>query len=321
MTGMPRFFNTSGPCEPGRHYMLPPLRRLPTVLGLIEQQLYFLLQAPRQAGKSTALRELARALTDSGRYVSVLLSMETGEPFPDRIDAAELSILDQWRDTVRGELPETLQPPPWPQAPEGRQIAAALAEWARAAPRPLVVFLDEIDSLQNETLRSVLRQLRAGYLERPKNFPWSLGLCGMRDIRDYKIASGGSQRLNTASPFNVKDTSLTLRNFTAAEVAELYQQHTDDTGQPFTAEAATRAFALTGGQPWLVNALARQAVTVICPDPAHPVAAEHIDQAKEALNFQITIAIGWCAAIALSVLLIGFLLFPILLSQYRSADS
>lgn len=37
------------------------------------------------------------------------------------------------------------------------------------------------------------------------------------------------------------------------------------------------------------------------------------DQAKEALNFQITIAIGWVAAIALSILLIGFLLYPILL--------
>jgi uncharacterized Tic20 family protein len=38
-----------------------------------------------------------------------------------------------------------------------------------------------------------------------------------------------------------------------------------------------------------------------------------VDQAKEALNFQITIAIGWCAAVALSILLIGFLLYPILL--------
>jgi len=37
------------------------------------------------------------------------------------------------------------------------------------------------------------------------------------------------------------------------------------------------------------------------------------DQAKEALNFQITMAIGWVAATALSLLLIGFLLFPVLL--------
>jgi uncharacterized Tic20 family protein len=36
-------------------------------------------------------------------------------------------------------------------------------------------------------------------------------------------------------------------------------------------------------------------------------------QAKEALNFQITIAIGWVVAIALSMILIGFLLYPVLL--------
>lgn len=37
------------------------------------------------------------------------------------------------------------------------------------------------------------------------------------------------------------------------------------------------------------------------------------DQAKEALNFQITIAIAWLVAIVLSFLLIGFLLYPIIL--------
>lgn len=36
-------------------------------------------------------------------------------------------------------------------------------------------------------------------------------------------------------------------------------------------------------------------------------------QAKEALNFQITVAIAWIIAIALSVLLIGFLLYPVIL--------
>jgi uncharacterized Tic20 family protein len=38
-----------------------------------------------------------------------------------------------------------------------------------------------------------------------------------------------------------------------------------------------------------------------------------IDQSKEALNFQITMAIGWVAAMVLSFLLIGFLLYPVLL--------
>lgn len=37
------------------------------------------------------------------------------------------------------------------------------------------------------------------------------------------------------------------------------------------------------------------------------------DQAKEALNFQITIAIAWFVAIVLSALLIGFLLYPVIM--------
>ena len=49
--------------------------------------------------------------------------------------------------------------------------------------------LDEIDALQGTTLLSVLRQLRSGYPGRPRGFPWSLVLCGMRDVRDYALAA------------------------------------------------------------------------------------------------------------------------------------
>ncbi|MBA4457430.1 ATP-binding protein, partial [Cylindrospermopsis raciborskii CS-506_B] len=92
-------------------------------------------------------------------------------------------------------------------------IQTVLQGWAMASPLPLVVFLDEIDSLEDQTLISILRQLRAGYPNRPQGFPHSVGLIGMRDVRDYKVKSGGSERLNTSSPFNIKAESLTLSNF------------------------------------------------------------------------------------------------------------
>lgn len=94
-------------------------------------------------------------------------------------------------------------------------------------------------------------------LHYPRGFPQSVGLVGMRDVRDYKYASGGSDRLNTSSPFNIKVQSLTLRNFNQDEVRRLYHQHTEATGQIFTEEAVNLAFHLTQGQPWLVNAIAR----------------------------------------------------------------
>lgn len=280
---MARWFNVAGPCRPDIHYMLPATERLPDVLRLIAQQSYFVLHAPRQTGKTTAMLSLAQELTAGGQYLATLVSMEAGAPFSADVAAAEQAILGAWQSALRSRLPPALQPQPWPAAPTGARIREALRSWAVTAPRPLVLFLDEIDALQDAALLSVLRQLRDGYADRPHGAPWALALIGLRDVRDYKIASGGSERLTTASPFNIKVESLTLRNFTQVEVAALYAQHTADTSQPFTPTAIARAFALTQGQPWLVNALARQAVEVIAPDPAQPIDTAQIDAAKERL--------------------------------------
>ena len=70
----------------------------------------------------------------------------------------------------------------------------ALKTWAEASRRPLVLFLDEIDALQDAALISTLRQLRDGYQRRPTGFPWSLAVIGLRDVRDYKVAIAASPR-------------------------------------------------------------------------------------------------------------------------------
>ena len=54
-TGMERFFNIAGPCVAAKHYMLPATERLPEVPTLIRRELYFVVHAPRQSGKTTAL--------------------------------------------------------------------------------------------------------------------------------------------------------------------------------------------------------------------------------------------------------------------------
>ncbi|NMO19698.1 ATP-binding protein [Pyxidicoccus fallax] len=280
---MARWFNTAGPCNPANHYMLPALRRLPEVQRLIDQQGYFVVHAPRQVGKTTALLSLAQELTSEGRYVAALVSMEVGAGFPQDIGAAEAAILQSWRGAMRAQLPTELQPPPFPEAPPGSRIATALASWSETARKPVVVFLDEIDALRDDVLISVLRQLRDGYRNRPGHFPSSLALIGLRDVRDYKVTSSGSDHLASSSPFNIKVRSLTMRDFTEEEVAELYAQHTADTGQRFEPEALALAFALTQGQPWLVNALAKVTVEELVTDTAQPVRRADIERAKAIL--------------------------------------
>ncbi|MEE6160828.1 ATP-binding protein [Cylindrospermopsis raciborskii DSH] len=278
---MPKHFNTAGPCQSDIHYMLSPTGRLPQLKALIDGRNYFIIHAPRQVGKTTAMIALAQELTDSREYTAVMLSVEVGSVFPDEPERAERAILGSWQDAIDIWLPEDLHPPFDPERRE--TIGAFLKSWAKSSPRPLVVFIDEIDSLQNQTLISVLRQLRDGFPRRPRGFPHSVGLIGMRDVRDYKVKSGGSERLNTSSPFNIKAESLTLSNFTFTDVQNLYEQHTTATGQVFTPEAVQQAYYLTDGQPWLVNALARQATQVLVQDVNEPITAEVINQAKEML--------------------------------------
>jgi hypothetical protein len=280
---MTRWFNTAGPCRPEDHYMLSPIARLPQVERLVSQKSYFVIHAPRQIGKTTAITELAKQLTASSKYTAVVLSAEVGAPFSQDIDRAETAILRSWQDDAADRLPSELQPPEWISDAPGQRIKSALRTWSKSSPRPLVVLIDEIDSLQDITLISILRQLRDGYQNRPNNFPQSIGLIGLRDVRDYKIASGGSDRLNTSSPFNIKAESITMRNFYAEEVRELYQQHTDRTGQIFTPESIELAFELTQGQPWLVNAIARQITEEIAPEPSTIVTPAIVEAAKEIL--------------------------------------
>lgn len=279
-----KYFNTAGPCLPEVNYMVPPGPRLREARSLIDKRHYITLHAPRPIGKTTALIALAQELTAEGRYAALYFSCETGEPAGDNYDGAQNAVLDAVRQEALS-LPAELRPPqPWPDAPAERRLSAALTAWAQACPRPLVLFFDEIDALRGESLRSVLRQLRDGYRRRPAGFPASVVLCGLRDVRDYKAASGGdSAHLGTSSPFNIKVASLRLADFTEADVRALYAQHTAETGQVFTEEAIGRAWEYTAGQPWLVNALAREVVREMKVPVTEAITADHIDTAKERL--------------------------------------
>ncbi len=276
--------------------MLPPRRRLPGLDSLIAKKAYFVVHAPRQSGKTTCFHHLARELTDAGQYAAQLASCETARTVGDDTDRAVNVIVRAIETEAKGDLPKELQPPPAESVHHidaEIRLARYLGDWCEQCPRPVVLFLDEIDAIIGKSLLAVLQQLRAGYRSRPERFPHSMALIGLRDVRDYRVRDVPEiadpvirelkEILGTSSPFNIKVRSLTLRNFTAEEVVELYGQHTSETGQVFSPEALELAYGLTRGQPWLVNAVADQVVSEEAADPATEIVASHIDRAKEAL--------------------------------------
>jgi type II secretory pathway predicted ATPase ExeA len=278
-----RWFNTAGPCEPARHFTLMDREGLPALVPLIDRRAYFGVYAPRQTGKTTAMRQLARQLTASGAYAAVHTSFEVGQAFTHHLDRLELALLSGLRAAAEDDLPEQLWPPPWPEAPMGDRLKLAFRAWVQRCPRPLVLLIDEIDALRDDALILVLRQLRDGFARRPAHFPQSIGLIGLRDVRDYVVAAGGKGRLGSGSPFNIKAESFRIGDFTPAETAALLHQHTEQTGQVFEPEAVDHLSHLSQGQPWLVNALAAQLVDHLVPDRATPITRRDVDEARRIL--------------------------------------
>jgi hypothetical protein len=287
-----RFFNTEGPNRPDDHYNLPPLQRwnLDEILMLIDQKKYFLLHAPRQTGKTTCLLALMDYLNREGRYRAVYANLETAQTAREDVARGMRAICGAMASAARLYLDEDrlrawIEDATATRGPEG-MLNELLEQWSVHSAQPLVLLLDEVDALVGDTLIALLRQLRAGYPQRPQHFPQTVILCGVRDLRDYRIhARSEPSPITGGSAFNIKAKSLRLGDFTANEVAALLQEHTAETGQIFTPEAVARVWELTQGQPWLVNALAYHACFER-PDGrerSRPISVDLIDQAKEYL--------------------------------------
>ncbi len=287
-----RFFNTAGPMQPDAHYCIPPLSRLDEdeVRTLIRQQRYFVLHAPRQTGKTSALLALTDELNVGGAYRCLYVNVESGQSAREDVGAAMRAILNELAGEARIVLDDPFPAQIWPETLERAGphncLREVLSRWAAADRKPLVLLIDEIDALVGDTLIAALRQLHTGYARRPRHFPQSVILCGVRDVRDYRIRSSSENAVITGgSAFNVKAESLRLGDFSATEVRALLAQYTAEAGQPWTDTALETVWELTAGQPWLVNALAHEACDrdAAGRDRSRPLTADAIHAAREQL--------------------------------------
>ncbi len=287
-----KFFTTEGPVNCQKHYCLPPLERfdLNEVLNLIAKEKYFLLHAPRQTGKTTSLLTLMEYLNQEGAYRALYANIEGAQAARENVDEGIVAVVQtiaiQASRVLKDEHCESMAQRIISEKSALVALEQFLSLWCQASDLPTVLILDEVDALVGDTLISLLRQLRAGYPNRPKLFPQTVILCGVRDIQDYRIHSDKEKAVITGgSAFNIKSESLRMGDFTEKEVKTLLNAHTIETGQVFEPEAADRVWQLTNGQPWLVNALAYEACFKMKEgrNRAIPITADMILNAKEHL--------------------------------------
>ncbi|MBE0508656.1 MAG: ATP-binding protein [Marinospirillum sp.] len=290
---MEKFFNNAGPIKPELHHHLDLLHRLDwdEIQQLIREQRYFVLHAPRQTGKTSTLLAMMKELNASGRYACAYANIEGAQAargdetqgIPAACNAIARSIaLYLARDDLKAWYQEQGK-----QFAVQDQLTELLEHWSRSEARPTVLLLDEVDALVGDTLISLLRQIRAGYAQRPDFFPQSIILCGVRDVRDYRMHQEGAEVITGGSAFNIKAESLRMGNFTQEETRSLWLQHTQETGQVFDEAIFPELWEDTQGQPWLVNALGYEVTwkNREARDRSRPISLVDYQQARERLIY------------------------------------
>jgi hypothetical protein len=152
-----KFFNTTGAIQPDTHYCIPPLERINTevILQLIAACRYFILHVPRQTGKTSCLLALVELLNAAGRYRAIYANIEPAQAARENVAGAMRAVLGELATRAqllrKDDLPYNRMVALLEQFGGWNALNRLLSEWAQADPLPLVLMLDEADTLIGKT--------------------------------------------------------------------------------------------------------------------------------------------------------------------------
>jgi len=277
-----REFNITGSIIPEKHYYVDLQPELAKIDELIEKGTYFVINRPRQCGKTTLLHFLRRRIMDSSSYFPALLSFEL---FAQRAEMPEAEFYRQLANLV---FKETRFASEGKQLPPEINDRFAFFDWLRrlCQPRPkkLVLLIDEIDAVPETVVIGFLANLRAMYLDRQREpAPHSIALAGVHDIKNLKARYRDETRsLGSASPFNIA-IDYHLPPFSLANIRQYYLEHTQETGQQFEDAVFSRVHHVTNGHPWLVSVLAKIMVKELVLNRKETISLSHAEAAIQRL--------------------------------------
>ena len=241
-----RTFSSYGPVNPKLHYYAPRKELLDLVFKQLirdnpeEDGHYLTVWAPRQTGKTWAMREILFRLRKNEQFDVVKINLEvlktqqdTGMvlQYIEKQMACDLNLKVTGADTP--EKFETLF-------------------YKKSLQKPLILILDEFDALPEEAISVLVSVFRNIYSIRQdqsdlpgsekKYLLHSVALIGVRSVLGVENVKG--------SPFNVQ-RSVHIPNLTFEEVETMFRWHEQESGQKIDQEVIERLFYETKGQPGL----------------------------------------------------------------------
>jgi hypothetical protein len=269
---MEKEFNVTGTCRPAKHYMADVSKKLKGTLSLVEKGKYFIINRPRQYGKTTTLFTIADVLRKTGNYIVFNTSFEgIGDAIFNNEEIFAKGFVNVLATYAKYQIPELAT---WlKEAVQTTNsmdtLSDVITELVSQTDKKVVLLIDEVDkSSNNQLFVSFLAMLRNKYLlqEDVKTFH-SIVLAGLHDVKTLKLKLRPNDEQKYNSPWNIAADFNIDMNLQPDEIKPMLDDYVAETGVTMdTKWVSERLFYYTSGYPFLVSKLCKTIAEDIVPE-------------------------------------------------------
>ena len=262
---MKKKFNVTGTCIPKMHYMVDTSNKINEIIRLVENEEYFIINRPRQYGKTTTLFLLENKLKESGEYVAISISFEgIGDSIFEDEEMFVKTLLEIMSDSLLLQdedfakfLEENSK-----EVLNFKEVSKVLTKFVLMAKKKVVLMIDEVDkSSNNQLFLSFLGMLRNKYLLRSagKDCTFhSVILAGVHDIKTLKLKLRLDVEHKYNSPWNIASDFEVDMSFSQQEIKTILNDYEENKGVQLDKEYfSERIYYYTSGYPFLVSKLCK----------------------------------------------------------------
>jgi energy-coupling factor transporter ATP-binding protein EcfA2 len=258
-----RRFNITGLCFPEDNFMADISRKLDATLEMIEQGEYFVINRPRQYGKTTTLHTLENILQKTDEYLPLNISFEgIGDLIFDDERMFTSGFIELLAQQAGLNAPELEQPflDAAKEIDTMKKLSNAITFLLKKTDKKVVVMIDEVDkSSNNQLFVSFLAMLRYKFLDRKKIKTFhSVILAGLHDVKSLKLKLRPDEEQKYNSPWNIAAEFKVDMNLQPFEIKPMLDDYVAERGVKMdTAAMSEDLFYYTSGYPFLVSKLCK----------------------------------------------------------------
>jgi hypothetical protein len=260
---MEKEFNITGNCRPAKHYMADVSGKLTQIMKMVEKGNYFIINRPRQYGKTTTLFTIATQLRAKGDYIVFNISFEgIGDIIFNTEAAFSRGFVEILATYAKYQIPELSD---WlskaaPEVHDLKDLSETITELTLKTDKKVVLLIDEVDkSSNNQLFISFLAMLRNKYLvqDEVKTFH-SIILAGVHDVKSLKLKIRPDEEGKYNSPWNIASEFKVDMNLQVSEIKPMLEEYAHDKSVKMDSQLiAERLFYYTSGYPFLVSKLCK----------------------------------------------------------------